>query len=513
MSGTGIVTISAFTPGNVVGTLVLGLVIYVLYEGIRFLLHVRYLSNVFRDVPGPDNVHWLYGNILQSPSNGEKRLEYLKNLVKRFPRFYRLWIGPKPVIMLTHPDTIKILLKTAEPKTVGFGGAYRHGRPWLGDGLLIAGGQRWARSRRLLTPAFHFDVLRPYTEVYNEASEELLKNIGMCAEKGESFETFHVVSACTLDIILRCAFSYCTNCQNLGKSHPYVTAVNEIAEEWATRNKKPWLFPDIIFYLTKGGRRFKRQCKYVHDVAEDVIDKRRRTLEAGGVPEKKYKDFLDILLMARDENGKGLTREEIRNEVDTFLFEGHDTTASAISWILYSLATHPEHQAKVQEEIDHVLEGRESDRLQWEDMPKLEYLTLCIKEGMRLHSPVPFIQRESTREFIIDGKTLPPGTNLSCSIFSVHHNPTVWSQSDKFIPQRFSKENIAQMDSFAFLPFAAGPRNCIGQTFAMNEEKVVIARILQRYTIELDPTVEVKKHPAAVMRSKNGVYLYARARR
>ncbi|XP_060068964.1 ultra-long-chain fatty acid omega-hydroxylase-like isoform X2 [Ylistrum balloti] len=421
-------------------------------------------------------------------------------------------MGVKPVIILNHPDTVKLVLKTAEPKSVGFGGIYRHGRPWLGDGLLIAGGQRWARARRLLTPAFHFDVLRPYIDIYNEATEELLTNVEVCAEKGESFETFNVVSACTLDIILRCAFSYRTNCQNLGKIHPYVAAVNEIAEEWTTRNRKPWLYPDFIFYLTSGGRRFRRQCNYVHSVAEEVIDKRQRILDAGHVPEKKYKDFLDILLMARDENGNGLTREEIRNEVDTFLFEGHDTTASAISWILYSLATHPEHQTKVQEEIDSILKGRESDRLLWDDLPKLEYLTMCIKEGMRLHSPVPFIQRESTRDFTIDGKTLPPGTSLSCSIFSVHHNPTVWSESDKFIPQRFSKENSSQMDSFAFVPFAAGPRNCIGQHFAMHEEKVTIARILHRYTLEVDPAVEVKKHPAAVMRSKNGVYLYAKPR-
>ncbi|XP_069109522.1 cytochrome P450 4B1-like [Argopecten irradians] len=216
--------------------------------------------------------------------------------------------------------------------------------------------------------------------------------------------------------------------------------------------------------------------------------------------------------MARDENGNGLTREEIRNEVDTFLFEGHDTTASAISWILYSLATHPEHQTKVQAEIDSVLEGRVSDHLKWEDMPKLQYLTMCIKEGMRLHSPVPFIQRESTREFTIDGKTFPPGTFLSCAIYSVHQNPAVWNNPQEFIPERFSKENATKMDSFAFIPFAAGPRNCIGQTFAMNEEKVTIARILHKYTFELDPSVEVKKQPAAVMRSKNGIYLNAKAR-
>ncbi|XP_021365497.1 cytochrome P450 4F5-like [Mizuhopecten yessoensis] len=216
--------------------------------------------------------------------------------------------------------------------------------------------------------------------------------------------------------------------------------------------------------------------------------------------------------MARDENGKGLTREEIRNEVDTFLFAGHDATASAISWILYTLATHPEHQTKVQEEIDRVLAGRESDRLEWDDMPKLEYLTMCINEGMRLYTPVPIIHRQSTKEFTIDGKKFPPGTYMSIGVYSVHHNPTVWENPHQFIPQRFSKENTAKADSFSFIPFSAGPRNCIGQTFAMNEEKVTIARILHKYTLEADPKVEVKLKAAAVMRSLNGVYLFNKPR-
>ncbi|XP_060068942.1 cytochrome P450 4A25-like [Ylistrum balloti] len=509
---TSLLSSPAMTVWNIVGTIALGLFIYIVYEVIRFLLHVRYVCKTYRDLPGPDGTHWLYGHLHQLPKTSHERIEYgMKNTIK-FPRFYRFWSGPRANIVLNHPETIKVVIKTAEPKPTGFGGSYRHALPWLGPGLLIAGGKKWARARRLLTPAFHFDVLRPYMDIYNEAAEELLKNIDLCAEKGESFETFNVVSACTLDIILRCAFSYRTNCQNLGESHPYVTAVKELAEAWGVRSRNPMLYFDLIFYLTKTGRRFNKNCKFVHKVAEEVIDKRKETLDAGHVPEKKYKDFLDILLMARDENGNGLSREEIRNEVDTFLFEGHDTTASAISWILYALATHPEHQTKVQEEIDHVLEGRESGRLEWEDMPKLEYLTMCIKEGMRLYSPVPFIQRQSTQEFTIDNQTFPAGTFMSIGIYSVHHNPKVWENAYQFIPQRFSKENAAKMDSFAFIPFSAGPRNCIGQNFAMNEEKVVIARILQKYTLEVDPKVEVKLKAAAVMRSLNGVYLFNKRR-
>ncbi|XP_021340201.1 cytochrome P450 4A6-like, partial [Mizuhopecten yessoensis] len=231
----GLLSSAALTPGNIVGTLVLGVASYILYEVVRFLLHVRYASNTYRDLPGPEGSHWLYGHLQQLPKTSHERLEYGLKITRQFPRYFRFWMGPRANILLNHPETIKMILKTAEPKPIGFGGFYRHALPWLGPGLLIAGGKQWARSRRLLTPAFHFDVLRPYMDIYNEAAEELLNNIGVCAGKGESFETFGVVSACSLDIILRCAFSYRTNCQNLRERHPYVTAVKELTETWVER--------------------------------------------------------------------------------------------------------------------------------------------------------------------------------------------------------------------------------------------------------------------------------------
>ncbi|XP_053388474.1 cytochrome P450 4F6-like [Mercenaria mercenaria] len=123
-------------------------------------------------------------------------------------------------------------------------------------------------------------------------------------------------------------------------------------------SRDPILAPDIIFYRTKMGKKFKQDCDFVHSVAEDIINNRRRSLEIeDDVSNRKYLDFLDILLTAKDENGAGLSDIDIRNELDTFLFEGHDTTASAISWILYSLAKHPEYQEKCRKEINDLLQG------------------------------------------------------------------------------------------------------------------------------------------------------------
>ncbi|XP_053380794.1 cytochrome P450 4F6-like [Mercenaria mercenaria] len=198
------------------------------------------------------------------------------------------------------------------------------------------------------------------------------------------------------------------------ETHPYVQAVNDLATSNSERLRDPVFSPDIIFYRTKMGKKFKQDCDFVHSVAEDIMNNRRCALEIeDDVSNRKYLDFLDISLTAKDENGVGLSDTDIRNEVDTFLFEGYDTTASAISWILYSLAKHPEYQEKCQEEIDDLLQGRESDDIKWNNLPQLEYLSMCIKAGVRLYCPVAIVGRETTKPFDLGDITIPPGTGVA----------------------------------------------------------------------------------------------------
>ncbi|XP_035682671.1 cytochrome P450 4F2-like [Branchiostoma floridae] len=220
----------------------------------------------------------------------------------------------------------------------------------------------------------------------------------------------------------------------------------------------------------------------------------------------RYLDFLDILLTARDPDREGLTDDEIRAEVDTFLFEGHDTTASGISWSLYCLAKHPGHQDRVREEVDIVLTGKDDEELTWQDVSKLKYLAMCVKEAMRLYPPVPIVSRRTTRDFDLMGHRLPAGATLNINTWCLHHNRAVWGEDFmEYKPDMFSSENMKKMDAYAFIPFSAGPRNCIGQNFALNEEKVVIARILHRYKVELVPDHHVAPVLELVTRAVNGI--------
>ncbi|CAN2391655.1 16-hydroxypalmitate dehydrogenase activity, partial [Pristimantis euphronides] len=266
---------------------------------------------------------------------------------------------------------------------------------------------------------------------------------------------------------------------------------------------------DLIFHLSPHGFRFRRALKIAHEHTDKVIKERKQSIkedtELEKIKKKRHLDFLDILLCAKDESGQGFSDEDLRAEVNTFMFEGHDTTASAISWILYCLAKYPEHQEKCREEIRGVLQEK---KLEWDDLGNLPYTSMCIKESMRLYPPVPGIARELKEPITFcDGRSLPEGVHIFISIYAINRCSSVWEDPEVFDPFRFSPENMSDRHSHAFLPFSAGGRNCIGQNFAMNELKVAIALTLQRFELHSVPGKEPITLPQLVLRSMNGIHL------
>ncbi|WAR03344.1 CP4F2-like protein [Mya arenaria] len=481
---------------------------YLLTVIVRKYLGYRRDVNLLCKLPGMET-EFLFGNSRQMPDLCEAGLKWMRENCGLRPRISIGWMGPFiGMVNVVHPDTVKVVLKSSIPKSRN---VYQLVESWLGQGLLVSNGRKWARSRRLLTPAFHFDILKQYLLVKNNAAGVLVNKMQKYADEGEYFEVFSDVCLFSLDVILQCAFSYESDCQNVGTNHPYIQAVSELNELLADRFFKFWLYPDFLYYLTSKGRRWKRACNLVHTVAEKIIADRKQKLdeERCAGRETPCRDFLGILLTAQDEDGTGLTPGEIRNEVDTFLFEGHDTTTSGTSWILYSIAKYSDVQKKLHEEIDQVFGDRQSEDITWEDLSCLPYMTMVIKESLRLNPPVTFIQRVTDEPVDIGGFRIPAATNINIIVYNILNNPTVWKNSQEFIPERFSPENTDARDPFAFVPFSAGPRNCIGQIFAMNEMKTVVARIMRRFWLELDPDHVVQRQLGAVLRSKNGIRVRA----
>ncbi|XP_039723623.1 cytochrome P450 4F6-like isoform X3 [Pteropus medius] len=386
-----------------------------------------------RCFPQPPKRHWFWGHLGQMKTN-EEGLRLLEDLGHCFRDVHLWWIGPfYPVLRFVHPQFVAPLLQapaTVTPKNMSF---YDFMKPWLGDGLLLSAGDKWSHHRHLLTPAFHFEILKPYTKIFNKSADIMHAKWQHLASEGSArLDIFEHISLMTLDSLQKCIFSFDSNCQ--AKPSDYITAILELSALVMKRAKQTFLHTDFLYYLTLDGWRFRRACHLVHNFTDAIIQERRHILISQGSHDflkakakAKTLDFIDVLLLAKDEDGKELSDEDIRAEADTFMFEGHDTTASGLSWILYNLARHPEYQECCRQEVKELLKDREPKEIEWDDLTKLPFLTMCIKESLRLHPPVTVISRCCTQDILLpDGRVVPKGNVCAISIFGIHHNPSVW---------------------------------------------------------------------------------------
>ena len=490
-------------------------------------LYRQYRSlKLIRAVPHPNLYppgccYWLLGHVPQVYKQDEEMvlssIEEINKPEHEGATLCKMWLGPTVVTLhVLHSKVLAQLLK--EPKSEEI---YNVLVPWLGEGLLIAGGKKWFRNRRLLTPAFHYGILKGYVPVYNDCLSILLKKWTTSASKNKPVKLFESLSAMSLDIIMQSAFSFKADCQTSKDRHPYVVACCELVHHVTDRIMNPVYFIEWLYWLTPHGRKMSRLCNLVHRQAENIIAERKvalknileqknaitkDTLQQEVAKTRTHLDFLDILLTAKDEEGKGMTDLEIRNEVDTFMFEGHDTTTSAMSWTLYCLAKHPEHQDKVREEVRSVLVGKE--RLEYDDLKELKYTTWCIKEAMRLYPPVFYFFRKTTDDIQLDQYLIPKNITIAVETIIIHRNGSIWERPNEYDPLRFQPANMEKRGPYDYIPFSAGSRNCIGQTFAMNEMKVVIGTIVNRFSLRLDEGHKVEIVPRVVLRTKYDIQVY-----
>ncbi|PNF41397.1 Cytochrome P450 4C1 [Cryptotermes secundus] len=284
-----------------------------------------------------------------------------------------------------------------------------------------------------------------------------------------------------------------------------------LSQVFMDRLTKAWLYPNLTFRLSSLGRTYYKCIGVLHNFTDRVIQERKlqrefsensanEKLETG---KKKRLAFLDMLLDV-SEGGTKLADEEIREEVDTFMFEGHDTTATAICYALYLLGLHPEVQDRAYQEQENIFQG--SDRtVTMKDLNDMQYLERVIKESLRLYPSVPEILREINSDIKIGGHTLPAGTVLHVHMYVLHRNPHQFPNPEKFDPDNFLPERVAKRHPYAYIPFSAGPRNCIGQKFALLEEKTVLSYMLRHYELRSrDSREDIKVYNALILRMCEG---------
>ncbi|XP_006092710.1 cytochrome P450 4V2-like isoform X1 [Myotis lucifugus] len=430
----------------------------------------------------------------------------------------KAWLGTVPVIAMFKAETVEAILTSS--KQIDKSYLYTFLQPWLGLGLLTSTGNKWRSRRKMLTPTFHFTILEDFLDVMNEQANILVNKLEKHVD-GEKFNCFSYITLCALDIICETAMGKNIDAQTNDDSE-YVRAVYRMSDLIHRRMKTIWFWHDVLYLLFKEGWDHRRNLKILHNFTTNVIKERANEIkrdEEGKsdgkgttLSKRKRKAFLDLLLNVMDDEGNKLSLEAIREEVDTFMFEGHDTTAAGINWALYLLGCYPEVQKTLDNELDEVF-GNSDRPVTLEDLKKLKYLECVIKETLRIFPSVPVIARGLNEDCDVGGYNVVKGSQILIIPYALHRDPKYFPDPEEFKPERFFPENSVGRHPYAYVPFSAGPRNCIGQRFAMMEEKVVLSWILRHFWVESNQKrEELVLAGDLVLRPLNGIWIKLKRR-
>jgi cytochrome P450 len=282
------------------------------------------------------------------------------------------------------------------------------------------------------------------------------------------------------------------------------TAFTAVNEETASLSGKPFAYERLKYLPWWHSSKVIRQNTAVLDnIVHKIIAERR---QSGAQKD----DLLGMLMAARDEEtGEGMDDQQLRDEVMTIMLAGHETTAVALSWVFYLLSQHPAVRTRMEQELADVLGGRTPT---FADVPQLSYTTMIIEEAMRLYPPAYAMARFGHEADVIGGYDVPANAIITLSPYLTHRHPDFWEEPLRFDPERFTPERVAERPRYAYLPFGGGPRQCIGNSFAMTEAVLLLATIARRFQAKLQPGHQVDIEPLITLRPKGGLPMILRAR-
>lgn len=372
-----------------------------------FIYRFKRLESLVRHIPGPATIPILGNGLLFVGKTPEEVLNATRRLSDQYGSFFRVFLGPQLDIVLKDPKDVEALL--ASQTLIEKAGEYDFMKEWLGTGLLISTGRKWHARRKVITPAFHFQILEQFVDVFDKHSAIFVDNLRQFGE--QEVDVFPFITLCALDIICETSMGVEINAQTNSES-VYVKAVKAVSSIITIRHYNFLLRSNWLFRLSPYYYRQKKFLKILHGFTDSVIVTRRDELTKklldrakADEPEnddgcKKKMALLDVLLQSTI-NGKPLSNMDIREEVDTFMFEGHDTTTSGIAFCLYCLAKYPEIQQNTFNEIRNVIGDDVEKETTLKELNDLNYLELVIKETLRIFPSVPFYGRKIRKDFYL----------------------------------------------------------------------------------------------------------------
>nr|AUN86404.1 cytochrome p450 4L10 [Spodoptera litura] len=448
----------------------------------------------------------IIGNAHMFMAKSTEFLDLVTRYSEKYGKVFRVHFLSVPTVIVCDAKFAQEIVSSQEH--ISKGGPYKLLECWLGQGLLTAGGQRWKSHRRFLTPAFHFNILQNFLPVFCKNQRVLTEKLRGLAD-GRPIDMFPIVALAALDNVTESIMGISVDAQGHESESAYVKSIEEMSAIVAMRIQIPILGPDAVFNLTRHKAIQTKALKVLHQHTKKVIEERRQQLKNANITSLNASNdvgirnkhaFLDLLLLG-EIDGQKIDDESVREEVDTFMFEGHDTTTSGISYALYCLSKRRHIQEKIYEELQTIF-GDNMDRdPTYQELGQMKYLEMVLKESMRLYPPVAFIERRITRDCEIGGLTMVKDTSVILNIYQIQRQPDMFEDPLEFRPERFEE---SLKNPFSFLAFSAGPRNCIGQKFAMMELKITISEIIKHFHI-LPVDVTPQLCSDLILRSKNGV--------
>jgi len=362
-------------------------------------------------------------------------------------------------------------------------GDLRQLKPALGDGLLTNEGDAWRRQRRLVQPAFSHECIRTYADITVRSSEQMLTSW----RDGDVHDVHADLMSVTLQIVAQALFGV-----NMALQERAVGAAlrgfMDLLEQAAGGRFPLWV-------PTPANRRLRRAIRRFDALISSVIRERRAS---GG----QGTDLLSLLLTTADETGAGMTDREVRDEVITLLFAGHETTGLALSWTLFLLGQHPEIEVKLARELETVLGGRTPTAA---DAPKLAYARQVLQEALRLYPPVWCFGREAQATIQLGDYFIPRGTQILLAQWVTHRDARFFPEPERFLPERWEPERERRIPNYAYFPFGGGPRRCIGSNVAMMEATLLLAIVVQRFRVVLQLEHPVELDPGITLRPRHGI--------
>lgn len=394
-------------------------------------------------------------------------------LFARLGDTYRVFVPSRGsyTYVIHHPDDVKrVLVSNHRNYTKGVG--LDRVKILLGKGIMTSEGELWKRQRYMMQPFFHRRVVTEFARTISAANDRCLERWDGRARAGELLNLTDEMSELTLDIVLRAIFG--TDLERLtGQlgANPFEVVTRESAR-------------DLQFAY-----KFRSLTKLV----AQLIARRR---EEGA----EHFDYVAMLMSARDkETGAPMSERELIDEIMTLIVAGHETTASGLNWTWYLLSQHPEAEARLHAEIDAAPELASPTLA---EMEALSYTQQVVNEALRLYPPGWLLSRRTIEADVLGGYPVPPGANVLLPLYLVHRHPGFWSDPEAFSPERFAPEHEAERPRFAYMPFAAGPRHCIGETFALYEMLMHLYKAARRFRLKWVPDKPIELEAQINLRTR-----------